>query len=175
MLISWTLVYRFFFFYLWTAAQLDCVYVCVSHFPAPGRHRDIYVGVCLFKTAGVTNEHIRARTHTSDTCSRRGNWWLQSVFDIQAGGGGGWWRLLAEEVRSRGRLSMLLSAWSAEIRAPVDPAADETYLQSSWFTRPVALCAASLRDASEQSWLRLHVLSRKERKKNTQVEMGKRQ
>lgn len=63
MLISWTLVYRFFFFYLWTAAQLDCVYVCVSHFPAPGRHRDIYVGVCLFKTAGVTNTHARAHTH----------------------------------------------------------------------------------------------------------------
>lgn len=146
--------------------------MCVSHFPAPGRHRDIYVGVCLFKTAGVTNEHARAHTHTSDTCSRRGNWWLQSVFDIQAGGGGGWWRLLAEEVRSRGRLSMLLSAWSAEIRAPVDPAADETYLQSSWFTRPVALCAASLRDASEQSWLRLRVLSRKERRKTHRWRWG---
>lgn len=174
MLISWTLVYRF-FFSIYELLLNWIVYMCVSHFPAPGRHRDIYVGVCLFKTAGVTNEHTRARTHTSDTCSRRGNWWLQSVFDIQAGGGGGWWRLLAEEVRSRGRLSMLLSAWSAEIRAPVDPAADETYLQSSWFTRPVALCAASLRDASEQSWLRLRVLSRKERRKNTQVEMGKRQ
>lgn len=174
MLISWTLVYRFFFFYLWTAAQLDCVYVCVSHFPAPGRHRDIYVGVCLFKTAGVTNTHARAHTHLTHARAvviDDSNLCLTFRREEVEGDGGCWRRRFGAEDGYR-------CYWALDpqrsgllwILRPMRP----TYRAADLLDRSLCVRRPSGTQVNNRDWGCAFFREKKE-KKNTQVEMGKRQ